>query len=223
MSDTPPTTRDATVDDWTRSLGEATGSPGGGAGAGVMLAIAASLSSMVAGYTDAREGDESELAAVLRRSRALRDAALDLADADSEASQAFGAAFALPRGEARDAAIREASIVAAETSAALGLRAVEAVDDLDWLAHHGNPSLVADVVVACGALRAAIAGARTNVSFDLGSLTSAGETLGQVRHANPSLWESVTTFDEALARLDRLMAGVDARAAPTDSAPADSV
>jgi len=217
MSEKPPTTRDATVATWMRALSESSGSPGGGAGAGVMLAIAAALTSMVAGYSQAHDGEESALADLLRRSRQLREDALDLADADSGASLAFGAAFALPRGQERDSAIREASVAAARTSAAVGLHAVGAVDDLAWLARHGNPTLVADVVVACGALRAAVAGARTNVSFDLGSLTSAGESLDEVREANPSLWDSVATFDAAIARIDRLTASLDARAAPTDA------
>jgi len=216
MTEKPVTTRDSTIDAWMRALSASTGSPGGGAGAGVMLAIAASLTSMVAGYTEPDENGRQGLDTLLRRAHALREDALDLADADAEASQAFGAAFALERGRGREEAIARASVAAARTSAALGLRAVDAVDDLAWLAHHGNPALVADVVVACGALRAAVAGARTNVSFDLGSLTSAGESLDRVREANPALWQSVGTFDDALARIDRLTAALDSRAAPTD-------
>ena len=181
-----------------------------------MLAIAASLTSMVAGYTERDDHNPGDVDAILRRSHALRDDALDLADEDSTASHAFGAAFHLDKGPRRDEAIRHASVSAAGTSAALGRRAVIAIDDLAWLAHHGNRALVADVVVACGALRAAVAGARTNVSFDLGTLTSTGESLGQVEHDNPSLWASVKTFDDALARIDRLTASLDRRAAPTD-------
>jgi formiminotetrahydrofolate cyclodeaminase len=218
METKPVTTRDSAVDEWMRALSESTGSPGGGAGAGVMLAIAASLTSMVAGYTEPADGDEDALDSLLRRAHALREDALDLADEDATASKAFGAAFRLPKGEERDTAIRRASVSAAETSAVLGRRAVDAIDDLAWLAEHGNAALVADVVVACGALRAAVAGARTNVSFDLGSLRSTGESLAQVEHENPSLWASVKVFDDALTRIDRVTAALDPRAAPTDVA-----
>jgi formiminotetrahydrofolate cyclodeaminase len=218
MENEPATTRDSAVDEWMRALSESTGSPGGGAGAGVMLAIAASLTSMVAGYTEPADGEKDALDALLRRAHALREEALDLADEDATASKAFEAAFRLPTGKERDEAIRNASIAAAETSAALGGSAVGAIDDLAWLAEHGNRSLVADVVVACGAMRAAIAGARTNVSFDLGTLTSTGESLAQVEDDNPVLWASVKTFDDALARIDRLTAALDPRAAPTDVA-----
>jgi len=216
MSGETGPTRDRAVGEWMHALSESTGTPGGGAGAAVMLGIAASLTSMVGGYTEASADGRPQLDALLDRARALRDDALRLADDDSAASGAFGAAFRLPKGSAREEAIRRASVAAAGTSAEVGRRAADAVDDLVWLGEHGNRALVADVVVACGALRAAIAGARTNVSFDLGSLTSTGESLGQIEHENSELWASVKHFDDALARIDRLTAALDPRAAPTD-------
>ncbi|WP_440708702.1 cyclodeaminase/cyclohydrolase family protein [Herbiconiux sp. YIM B11900] len=225
----PVTTGGSTVQEWTRELAESTGSPGGGAGAGVMLAIAASLTSMVAGYTEAPETEQAEpeqaepahespVEAIRSRARALRETALRLADADADASNAFGAAFRLEKGEERTRAIREASLAAARSSAELGRRAIEALDDLAWLAEHGNPALISDVVVGLGALRAALAGARTNVSFDLGSLRSTGLSLPQIHDAEPELWSAVGDLDRALARIDALTARSDDRAAPTDAA-----
>lgn len=212
MEEPEVTTQQSTVEDWTTALAESTGSPGGGAGTGVMLAVAASLTSMVAGYSD---GDEVE--GIRACAQDLRRSALKLADEDATASKAFGAAFRLDKGPERDEAIRRASVDAAKASAVLGDRAVEAIDDLAWLAHNGNKALVADVVVAFGALRAAVAGARTNVSFDLASLRSAGSTLEQVRDQHPDLWSSVKRLTGALERIDALTAAIDDRAAPTDS------
>jgi formiminotetrahydrofolate cyclodeaminase len=108
-------------------------------------------------------------------------------------------------------------VEAAKASAVLGERAIGAVEDLGWLASNGNPALVADVVVAFGALRAAVTGARTNVSFDLAALTSAGATLEQVRKQHPALWNTVEHLNAALDRIDVLAAGIDHRAAPTDA------
>ncbi len=210
------TTRGSTVEDWTRALSESTGSPGGGAGTGVMLAIAASLASMVAGYTEPEQVQQAELAALHTRARALRSTALQLADDDAAASKAFGAAFRLDPGPDREDAIHRASVDAAKASAVLGEHAIEAIEDLGWLASNGNPALIADVVVAFGALRAALAGARTNVSFDLASLTSAGTDLDSVREEHPHLWETVTRLSQALERIDELTASVDQKAAPTD-------
>jgi len=211
------TTQHSTVEEWTRALAESVGSPGGGAGTGVMLAIAASLTSMVAGYTEAGDGERNEIASVQARARSLREAALQLADDDATASKAFGAAFRLEPGTEREEAIRRASVDAARASAVLGERAMDAIGDLGWLAANGNPALIADIVVAFGALRAAVTGARTNVSFDLASLTSAGATLEQVRKEHPELWSTVEDLNTALDRIDRLTAEIDHRAAPTDA------
>ncbi|PNH78288.1 cyclodeaminase/cyclohydrolase family protein [Arthrobacter sp. AFG20] len=211
------TTQRSTVEDWTEALAQSVGSPGGGAGAGVMLAIAASLASMVAGYTEADGHQLTELADVHARVRSLREAALRLADKDASASQAFGAAFRLDPGPEREDAIHRASVDAAKASAVLGERAIDAIGDLEWLASNGNPALVADVVVAFGALRAAVTGARTNVSFDLAALTSAGRTLEQIRDEQPALWATVENLDAAVDRIDRLTAEVNHRSAPAGS------
>ncbi|RJN32524.1 cyclodeaminase/cyclohydrolase family protein [Nesterenkonia natronophila] len=211
------TTQESTVADWTRALGEPIGAPGGGAGAGVMLSLAASLTSMVAGYTEPDAGEEDQLNSVLIRAQNLRQTALQLADDDAAASHAFGAAFKLERGRARDEAIRKASVEAAESSAVLGEHAIGAIDDLTWLTENGNSALVADVVVAFGALRAAVAGARTNVSFDLGTLRAGGLNLEEVREQHPELWTTVHRFDDAMARIDAATNSIDGRAAPTDN------
>lgn len=210
------TTQGSTVEDWTRALAESIGSPGGGAGAGLMLAVAASLTSMVAGYTEPEEHQRAELASVHARARALREAALRLADDDASASKAFGAAFRLEPGPEREGAIHRASVDAAKASALLGVRAIDAIGDLGWLGSNGNPALIADVVVAFGALRAAVTGARTNVSFDLAALTAAGTTLERVREEHPDLWAIVERLNAALDRIDELTAEIDHRAAPTD-------
>lgn len=211
------TTRTSTVDVWTDALAQSTGSPGGGAGTGVMLAVAASLASMVAGYTEAEGSRQAEVEAVRARARSLRETALRLADDDASASHAFGAAFRLEPGPERDEAIHRASVDAARASAVLGAHAMDAIGDLAWLAAHGNRALIADVVVAFGALRAAVAGARTNVSFDLASLRSAGKSLEEVRDLHPDLWSAVEQLERALGRIDSLTADIDGRAAPTGS------
>ena len=110
MADAEPvTTQRSTVEDWTRALSESAGSPGGGAGAGVMLAIAASLTSMVAGYTEPEDGRRTELDQIHARARSLREEALQLADEDASASKSFGAAFRLDPGSEREEAVRRAS------------------------------------------------------------------------------------------------------------------
>jgi hypothetical protein len=81
---------------------------------------------------------------------------------------------------------------------------------------HGNPALVADIAEACGALRAAVAGARTNMSFELGSLTSSGEPIDDVRHRHPALWETVQRLDAVLTRIDRFSAEIEGEVIPCE-------
>lgn len=212
------TTHNSTVADWTEALAESSGSPGGGAGSGVMLAVAASLMSMVAGYTEVEGLQGKELANIRTRARSLRESALQLADDDASASEAFGAAFRLEPGTEREDAIHRASVDAAKASAELGERAIDAMEALGWLAANGNPALIADTVVAFGALRAAVTGARTNVSFDLAALKSAGVGLEQIQEQHPALWATVERLNTALSRIDGLTADIDHRAAPTDAA-----
>ncbi|GAA4918257.1 cyclodeaminase/cyclohydrolase family protein [Nesterenkonia rhizosphaerae] len=212
------TTQRSTLHEWTQALAESKGFPGGGAAAGVMLSIAASLTSMVAGYTEPAEHHREDLADIRSRAQALAEEALQLADDDAAASEAFGAAFRKQAGPERQRAIEEASVFAAEASAALGTKAIAAIDDLEWLAVNGKSALIADVAVALGALRAAMVGARTNVSFDLHTLTSAGNTLQQIEKDHPRLWNTVTRLNTALDRVDDIVHGIDHRAAPTDTA-----
>jgi hypothetical protein len=56
------------------------------------------------------------------------------------------------------------------------------------------------------------------VSFDLGSLRSAGTGLDEVREQHPDLWASVEKLNAAMERIDELTAAIDHRAAPTDAA-----
>jgi formiminotetrahydrofolate cyclodeaminase len=194
------------------ALAERTPSPGGGAASGVMLAMAASLCSMVAGYSETSRETEQ----LVERARGHLRAALVLADEDAVASRAFGAAHRLPPGREHDHAVRAASIDAARSAAALGSRAEELLPDLEWLADNGNPALIADTAVALGALRAALYGSRANLGFDLGSLLGLGDSLDRVREAHPSLFATVSRFDASLDRIDRVARSIHHRAAPTD-------
>ncbi|WP_440709985.1 cyclodeaminase/cyclohydrolase family protein [Herbiconiux sp. YIM B11900] len=215
---TPPavSTAASTVADWAGGLAEPVPNPGGGAAAGVMLSIAAALLSMVAGYTEPADGERrAELAGLESRAVALREEALRLADADAEASRAFAFAYRLPAGAERDEAIRTASIAAAVSAARLGDRAVEAVPDAEWLAEWGNPALIADVAVAGASLRAAVSSARTNVGVDLVALLGLGDDRDTIRAAHPELWGTIPAYDQAIERIDRLIAGLDARVVAT--------
>ena len=210
-------TANSTVANWINALSISDGAPGGGAASGIMLAMAASLTSMVCGYTSSGDQKQQDsLSSIDSRAQQLKSKALELGDQDAAAANAFGAAFRMEPGPSRQQAIDAASVQAAAASAALGELALGVIADLAWLAEHGNPSLIADVAVGLGALRAAVTGARTNVSFDLSKLATDHTGLAEVRGAHPQLWHMVQQLTEAQEEIDRITAGIDHRAAPTD-------
>lgn len=220
MDDTEAgTTANSTIASWISALALSDGAPGGGAASGIMLAIAASLTSMVCGYTSTKDqGEQESLNGINSRAQELKGKALELGDQDAAATNAFGAAFRRDPGPERQRAVADASIQAAKASAALGELAITAIADLAWLAEHGNPALIADVAVGLGALRAAVTGARTNVSFDLSKLATDQTGLTEVRGAHPHLWQVVQELTAAREEIDRITAAIDDRAAPTDGA-----
>lgn len=196
-----------TVSQWTKKLAKSTGMPGGGAGSGVMVSMAAALISMTAGYSQ-DAGDGSEAGRIGHRAELLRRQALRLADEDAACSKAFGEAFHAPRGPARSATICEAALAAARSSAAIGRQAATAVGDLAWLAEHGNPALVADVVVALGALRASISGCRANVRYDL-SVLREHRVSPSIGDGAERLSADVECWNRAVAQIDGLSAAID--------------
>lgn len=196
--------RDTTIGDWIDRLAQRGGDPGGGAAAGVMLAMAGSLIAMVAKY--------AEEAGVERRARALSQAALDRADADAAASAAFGAALRSGDDRERD----DAALAAARSSAALAALAGDAIGDVERIARRVDATLLADVVAAASALRAALGAARANLRGDLGALSGHGRPAGSVRRAHPDLWTAAQACDEVIARLDELTRRIDTRTARID-------
>jgi formiminotetrahydrofolate cyclodeaminase len=200
---------------WIARLAEPVANPGGGAAAGVMLGVAAGLLSMVGGYTTPDAGGPGELDALRARARESRRTALRAADDDAQASQAFAAAFRMAEGPARSDSIRAASVGAAESAARLGNLAIQSITDAEWLGEHGNPILIADVAVAAAALRATVSSARTNVGVDLAALLSLGDDARTIEVEHPQLWASIAAYDEAIARIDRLVAALDDRIVPT--------
>jgi formiminotetrahydrofolate cyclodeaminase len=200
---------------WTAALAEATGEPGGGAASAAMLSVAASLASMVAGYSDPQRfadapastpGWAGERAAIASRAAALRERALVIADDDAAASGAFAGAFALPSGsDEHHAAVRAAALDAARSSARLAAAALPLAGDLAWLREHGNPAVAADVSVAQGALLAALIGARANLTADL-ALHDATPEPPAAAPASAEHAEALTELRAAVAPLDAAIA-----------------
>nr|WP_314844566.1 cyclodeaminase/cyclohydrolase family protein [uncultured Microbacterium sp.] len=152
------------LDAWLAELGQATGAPGGGAAAGVMLSMGASLLRMVAEYTP----DDARAAESARRLEGIRLDALDAAEADGIVSNDFGAALALSHDDpGRDGRVRDAAVEASESSVRLGSVGIRVVDEVQILAEIGNHSVRADLAVGSQALTGGLFGAWVNLRSNL--------------------------------------------------------
>jgi glutamate formiminotransferase/formiminotetrahydrofolate cyclodeaminase len=152
--------------------------PGGGSVAALMGALGVSLGGMVANLSAGKRGWEDKLRyfsdwAV--KAQQLKDEMLLLVDEDTAAFNNVLAAFALPKGSAKERSARTAAIQAANKLAAeVPLRVMQtaskAYDLLAEMAARGNPASISDVGVGLLAVRACIDGAGMNVRINVANL-----------------------------------------------------
>lgn len=187
MQDSADIPASTPMDDWFDALSRPTGSPGGGAASGVMLAIAASLMSMVGGYSD---GDPRAAECVDRLAR-RRAEALRAVEADGVVSARFGDALALPTDDpCRDERVRDAAVEAAESAVRVAVIGVGMLRDVRVLVEAGNPHIVVDLAVAAEALLAGLSGASLNVRANLQIAR---------RHGSPAA--AIADFEAEIGRL----------------------
>src|SRR5207253_2451013 len=152
--------------------------PGGGSVAALMGALGVSLGGMVANLSAGKRGWEERVEyfsdwAV--KAQQLKDEMLLLVDEDTAAFNKVMAAFALPKGSAKEKSARSAAIEAANKLAAeVPLRVMQtaskAYDLLAEMAARGNLASISDVGVGLRAVRACIDGAEMNVRINVANL-----------------------------------------------------
>src|SRR5213079_1777322 len=152
--------------------------PGGGSVAALMGALGVSLGGMVANLSAGKRGWEDKLRyfsdwAV--KAQQLKDEMLLLVDEDTAAFNKVMAAFALPKGSAKERSARTAAIqagnkLAAEVPLRIMHTASKAYDLLAEMAARGNPASISDVGVGLLAVHACIDGAGMNVRINLANL-----------------------------------------------------
>ena len=152
--------------------------PGGGSVAALMGALGVSLAGMVANLSAGKRGWEERIEyfsdwAV--KAQQLKDEMLLLVDEDTAAFNKVMAAFALPKGSAKEKSVRAAAIEAANKLAAdVPLRVMQtaskAYDLLAEMAARGNPASISDVGVGLLAIRACVEGAGMNVRINVANL-----------------------------------------------------
>lgn len=169
---------DLSIKDYLEQAGSAAAVPGGGSVAALGAASAAALTQMVAGLTVGRKGFE----AVEQEMKEIVSAAADLAgrciediDRDPEAYRQVLAAYRLPkdgaaaraaRGQAIQAAMRQASLV----PLALAERVRHILQMAGEVVRKGNPNAASDGAVAAMMARSAGLAAICNVRINLAAI-----------------------------------------------------
>ncbi len=148
--------------------------PGGGSVSALLASLSAALSAMVAGITYERKGAEPHreiLASLGTRAQRIKASMADAVDEDSGAFDRLLAANRMPRRteeerNARDRAIREATLGAIAVPLRVMKDALEALEIAGEVAGRGAPSAVSDAGVAALAAAAAVEGAGMNVRIE---------------------------------------------------------
>lgn len=179
MSDTPPLDlRAMTVGEYLDRLASATPVPGGGAVAGVTLAQANALGSMVVGYAIGKAKfaahDAAHRAALLRfETGRLR--AIELAESDACAYGALNRLWKLPKDDPARTGFDEAVRAAIAAPEATLMLAAETVAALEVLVGTTSASLASDLRIAFDLAVAAADAAIENVRINTPSLADRAE------------------------------------------------
>ncbi|MGH9519496.1 MAG: glutamate formimidoyltransferase [Terriglobales bacterium] len=154
--------------------------PGGGSAAAAAGAMAAALATMVARLAGAKAQKAGAAAVTLWADVEAEMAALaaELArgcDEDAAAFLAIRAARRLPKTsvaeqQARNAAIEQATITAAEIPLAVAVRCARLAERIGQLQAQAPAAMASDLTTAAALARAGLSGARDNVAINLDSL-----------------------------------------------------
>jgi len=185
--------------DFLAALASSSPTPGGGTASAVALGQASALSIMVADLTLNNEkwADGWPVAERIQHvAIPLMGTSGDLAQQDSDAFDGVMASFQLPKGDddevaERRAAIRAATLHAAEVPYETARKAAELLSMLPELAAMGNANAVSDVGVAGLLASAAAKGALFNVDINLNSLPD--EMGATIRNEIDSIKDQVRT------------------------------
>lgn len=178
MSQAPLELSSMSVGEYLDRLASAVPVPGGGAVAGVTLAQANALGSMVVSYAIGKPkfaAHDQPHRAAHRRFEAGRRTALDLAAEDAKAYAALNALWKLPKDDPGRAGFSDAvraAIAAPEKTVAL---AESTLGALESLAGTTSPSLASDLRIAIELAAVAARAAQENVRINLPSIADEGE------------------------------------------------
>jgi len=184
-------------------LASAAPTPGGGAAAAYLGAMAAALVAMVARLTVGKKkyaGGEAQMNEILKQAERLRFELTDAVEEDTAAFDQVMAAFKLPKGshelQARRAeAIEAATLQAARVPLMVAQKAVTVMALAERSVALGNLNALSDGASAAAMARAAVESAGYNIRTNVASL--ADKTSGE------ELLTQLSTLEKKAARLEK--------------------
>jgi len=170
-----------TLREFADELSSESPAPGGGSVSALAASLAAGLASMVAVLSHTKKGFEAKqslLDTIAVRAQELKDQMLAAVDADTDAFDRLLDAMRMPKATeaeqaARNTAIADATVVAAEVPLGVLEACPEIIDLCREIAKIGLPASLSDAGVGAQMARAAAAGAYQNVCINLAGLSDA--------------------------------------------------
>jgi len=170
---------DLTIKEYLERTASNTAVPGGGSGAALSAAVAASLVEMVARLTIGKKGFEeveAQMKKIAKQASESRNKLTEQIDRDSNAYNQVMTAFKLPRKTEADKRFRSEAIQSGLKQAALvplgvAQDALEIIELARKVVAKGNRNAVTDGAVGAMMARTAAIGALFNVKINLGAIT----------------------------------------------------
>jgi glutamate formiminotransferase / formiminotetrahydrofolate cyclodeaminase len=175
------------VNEFLDELSSDSPAPGGGSVSALAASMAAGLAAMVAVLSHTRKGFESkqtDLDRIAVRAQTLKDQFLAAVDADTAAFDGLLEAMRMPKSEARDAAMTEATVAATEVPLGVLESCSEVIELCMEVGRIGLQASLSDAGVGAQMARAAAAGAYQNVCINLAGLTDGSRRGALVQRAD---------------------------------------
>jgi len=198
------------VTDFVTEVSRDTPAPGGGSIAALAGALGASLASMVANLTKAKNAAHgTALLKAAEQAHRVKDALVLAVDEDTNAFNAYMDARRLPQGSPEEKAVREAAMleglkIAVNVPFQTAKLSFEAMQAAAAVIEHGNPASITDGMVGVQMGFAGVRGGIWNVLINLKDISDAAYN-AQMKTACETL------LAEARALMDRALAEGDAR------------
>jgi len=193
---------ESTVTGFVDELSRDSAAPGGGSVAALCGALGAGLAGMVANLTIGKSGYgnvKEEMKEVALKGQALKNTLVRAVDDDTFAFNEVMAAFALPKGPQKDAAILAANKKATLVPLSVLETIPEVLDLAKATGERGNKNSLSDSGVAVLAARTAAAGAYYNVLINLAGMDDK-DFVDEIRAKADAVYEDVRDRCDELDR-----------------------